>query len=89
MKVPSVVADFYQSYSRPALDASGKYLYDLMMPDGGQPRIYTLASALQLNDDLDVGERLPEFFAVGDDAGEEIVCVEVQTVASSPCPSGQ
>ena len=78
-EVPPTVAEFYQSHARPALDASGKYLYDLMMPDDAQLRIYTQRAAIRLNDDLDVGERLPGLFAVGDNAGDEILCVKLDT----------
>lgn len=79
MNLPTNVAEFYQTHARPALDASGKYLYDLMMPDDAQLRIYTQQAAIQLNDDLDVEKRLPGFFAVGDNAGDEILCVKLDS----------
>ncbi|MGY6257282.1 hypothetical protein ACXIVK_27875 [Paraburkholderia caledonica] len=79
MKLPVPVADFYRTHARPALDASGQYLYDLTMPDGAQLRIFTAQAAIQLNDDLDVEEQLPGFFAVGNDAGDDILCVKIDT----------
>lgn len=88
MEPPSSLADFYRSHARSDGELSGKYQYDLMMPDDGQLRIYTLAAATRLNDELDIEERLPGFFAVGDDAGEEILCVEIQSGRVVSVPVG-
>ena len=79
MKLSAKISDFYRTHTRPALDAAGKYLYDLVMPDDAQFRIYTLQAAIRLNDDLDVVDRLPGFFAVGDNAGDEMLCVNATT----------
>lgn len=38
MNLPTKVSDFYQTHARPPLDAAGKYLYDLTMPDDAQLR---------------------------------------------------
>jgi len=79
MKLPPIIADFYIAYERAVSNATGRYLYDLIMPDDAQLRLYTQREAIRLNDDLDVADRLPGFFAIGDNAGDEILCVNVDT----------
>jgi hypothetical protein len=88
IKVHPTVKAFYASRVK-AKPVSEYALYDFVSDDGTVFRIATLASALAMNKQLGVQERLPGWFAVGDGDGTSLLCVEnatgtVSMIAANP-----
>ena len=73
MKIPPVLSAFYQAH-RNTPERSG-VIFDFLTADDRQYRIYSHREAISFNED-EIEDRLPDHFVVGNNAGDEYLCVE-------------
>ena len=73
--IPENIELFYKKHAARKTMRGGNVLFDLMMPDDAQYRILSKQGAIALNENYETQQRIPGFFAVGDDAGDDLLCV--------------